>query len=445
MNKKFSLTVLSLCIGLLGFSQEIKFEEYNLDNGLHVILHQDNSAPVVTVGVMYHVGAKDEAKGRSGFAHFFEHLLFEGTENIDRGEWFKIVASHGGRNNANTTQDRTYYYEVFPSNNLKLGLWMEAERMLHPVINQIGVDTQKEVVKEERRMRYDNSPYGKFMMSVNKRIFKKHPYHISTIGTMDDLNSAELPVFREFFKKFYGPNNATLVVTGDFDKAETKSLINDYFASIPRGAKVVHPAIQEAPITEMMVDTVYDNNIQIPLFIYAYRTPGMTERDAYVLDMISTLLTDGKSSRLYKKMVDKEKQALQVLAFNRSMEDYGVYMIGALPMGETSNEEIAASIDEEIDQLQTELISEREYQKLQNIKLNAYVNSNSSMQGIASSLATYHTLYGDANLVNNEIDIYQSITREEIKKVANKYLKDNARLKLYYLPASKKDKAADTQ
>lgn len=188
------------------FAQQVEFTEYDLDNGLHVILHQDNTVPVATVGVMYHVGSKDESKGRTGFAHFFEHLLFEGTENIERGEWFNIVAANGGSNNANTTQDRTYYYETFPSNAIEIGLWMESERMLHPIINQIGVDTQNEVVKEEKRSRIDNAPYGKvaYATGINKHLFKKHPYKNSVIGTMDDLNAAQLDEFIAFFEKFYG-------------------------------------------------------------------------------------------------------------------------------------------------------------------------------------------------------------------------------------------------
>lgn len=444
MIKKISLTVFSLSLAFLGYSQEVQFSEYNLDNGLHVILHKDNSAPVITVGVMYHVGAKDEEKGRSGFAHFFEHLLFEGTENIGRGKWFDIVGANGGSNNANTSQDRTYYYETFPSNNLKLALWMESERMVHPVINQIGVDTQNEVVKEEKRLRIDNSPYGKFNSAVSENIFKKHPYKIPTIGTMEDLDAATLDEFKGFFNQYYGPNNAVLVVSGDFETEQAKKWITDYFASIPKGPEVVHPNITEEPITTMMVDTVYDSNIQIPLVLLAYRTPGMEEHDAYVLDMISTILTNGKSSRMYKKMVDNEKEALQVLAFNRAMEDYGVYIIGALPMGDTPLDQLVSSMDEEVAKLQNELISEREYQKLQNIFLNRYVNSNSTVQGIASSLASYYTMYsGKTDLINKEIGIYQSITREEIKEVANKYLNKNQRLKLYYLPSKKE--ATDNQ
>ena len=205
---------------------------------MHVILHQDNTAPVVTTSVMYHVGAKDETPERTGFAHFFEHLLFEGTENIPRGEWFTVVSSNGGSNNANTTQDRTYYYEVFPSNSVELGLWMESERLLHPIINQIGVDTQNEVVKEEKRLRVDNSPYGKFIENVNKNMFLKHPYKGTTIGKMAHLDDATLEEFQAFNKKYYVPNNAVLVVAGDIDVSSVKKMIQDYFGDIPTGAPV---------------------------------------------------------------------------------------------------------------------------------------------------------------------------------------------------------------
>ena len=234
-------------------AQEVAYEEYALDNGLHVILHQDNGAPVVTTAVMDHIGAKDEEEGRSGFAHFFEHLLFEGTKNIERGKWFDIVSANGGSNNANTTQDRTYYYEVFPSNSLELGLWMESERMLHPIINKIGVDTQNEVVKEEKRQRIDNAPYGKiiYRTGINKHIFKKHPYKNSVIGTMEDLDAAELSEFLDFDNKFYNPNNAVLVVAGDIDITKTKKMIQDYFGPIPNNAeKFIRTKITEDPIAE---------------------------------------------------------------------------------------------------------------------------------------------------------------------------------------------------
>lgn len=427
-------------LGGIANAQKVAFEEYDLANGMHVILHNDSSAPVVITSVMYHVGAKDEQPDRTGFAHFFEHLLFEGTANIKRGEWFKIVTSNGGVNNANTTEDRTYYYEVFPSNNLELGLWMESERLLHPVINQIGVDTQNEVVKEEKRLRYDNSPYGQILPQVKKNMFKNHPYRWTTIGSMDHLDAAKLEEFQAFNKKFYVPNNAVLVVAGDISNiTQTKEWIQKYFGSIPKGAPVTRKTYTEEPITQQINATYEDPNIQKPMLLQAYRTPSMKTRDARVLDMISTILSDGKSSRLYKKMVDDKKIALNIGAFNYSQEDFGTYILYGLPQGDATTKDLTRDIDEEIVKLQTELISENEFQKLQNIYEKNYVESNSSVEGIADNLATYYMLYGDVNLINTEMDIYRSITREEIKAVAKKYLNPNQRLILDYIPA--KDKA----
>lgn len=417
-------------------AQSVSFEEYDLPNGLHVILHQDNTAPVVTTSVMYHVGAKDEQPNRTGFAHFFEHLLFEGTENIENGAWFSIVTENGGTNNANTTDDRTYYYEVFPSNNLELGLWMESERLLHPIIEQDGVDTQNEVVKEEKRLRVDNQPYGKFLENVKKNLFTKHPYRWTTIGEMEHLDSATLDEFLAFNKKFYVPNNAVLVVAGDIDINTTKKMVEDYFGSIPRGADIKRETYMEDPINEPLAAKAYDTNIQIPAVIAAYRTPSFKDRDSRVLDMVSTYLSDGPSSKLYKKLVDNKKMALQTGAFNVSQEDYSMYVLYGLPQGEFQLTDLISEIDDEIVKLQTDLISERDYQKLLNKFENGFVSSNASIEGIANSLARYYMLYGDTSLINNEINIYRSITREEIRDIANKYLKPNQRLVLEYLPKS---------
>jgi len=434
MNKIIlSFILLLITVGVFG-QAKIEYIEYDLKNGMHVILHEDHSAPVVTTAVMYHVGAKDENPERTGFAHFFEHLLFEGTENIARGEWFTIVTSNGGSNNANTTDDRTYYYEVFPSNSVELGLWMESERLMHPIINQIGVDTQNEVVKEEKRLRVDNSPYGKFLESIKLHMFKKHPYKGTTIGKMAHLDAATLEEFKAFNKKYYVPNNAVLVVAGDIDVPAVKKMVEDYFGPIPRGEDIFRSFPQEEPITEPMREKAYDANIQIPAILAAYRTPSFKDRDAYILSMISTYLSDGKTSKLYKKMVDDKKMALQVGAFDYSQEDYGTYIIYGLPQGETELDDLVIEIDEEIVKIQNELISERDFQKIQNKLENSFVNSNSSIQGVANSLARYYMLYGDISLINNEIDIYRSITREEIQQVARKYLNPNQRLILEYLP-----------
>ena len=439
---KNSLMALStmLMLGGVASAQKVAFEEFTLDNGLHVILHNDASAPVIITSVMYHVGSKNENPERTGFAHFFEHLLFEATENIKRGEWFKIVTANGGTNNANTSEDRTYYYEVFPSNNLELGLWIESERMMHPIINQIGVDTQNEVVKEEKRLRVDNQPYGSLIAEVKKNMYVNHPYRWAPIGSMEHLDAATLEEFQAFNKKYYVPNNAVLVVAGDLnDISKTKEWVNKYFGAIPKGKDVLVEKFVEEPITTTLNASYQDPNIQKPMIVATYRTPSMKTRDARVLDMISTVLSEGKSSRLYKKIVDDKKMALQIGAFNYSQEDYGMYILYGMPQGTFTSEDIVKEIDEEVVKLQSELLSDKEMQKLKNIYDNNYVNGNSNVEGIAENLASFYLLYGDINLINTEIEMYRSITAKEIRDVAKKYLNPNQRLILDYVPS--KDKA----
>ena len=432
MIKKFNLLLL-LCASSFMFAQQVEFEEFDLDNGLHVIMHQDNTAPVVITSVMYDVGGKDGPRDRTGFAHFFEHLLFEGSENIGRGEFMKIIPANGGTFNANTSQDRTYYYEIFPSNKLELGLWLESERMLHPVIDKVGVDTQNEVVKEEKRQSYDR-PYGKIIEVIGENLFEGHPYKDTNIGKMEHLDAATLEEFNAYFDKYYGPNNAVLIVAGDIDLDETKKMVTEYFGEVKPRAEVKRNFSSESPITETIEAVAYDPNIQIPAIIAAYRLPGQASRDAYVLDMISSYLSGGKSSILYKKMVDEQKQALAVQAVNIGQVDYNIFALFALPQGEVALETLLAEMDEEIAKMQTELITERDYQKLLNQFENQFVNSNSSVAGIASSLATYYMLYDDVNLINTQLDLYRSITREEIRDVAKKYLSPNQRVEIQYLP-----------
>ncbi len=428
-----------MLLGLLGAfaanGQKVAFTEFDLKNGLHVILHKDNSAPVVVTSVMYHVGSKDERPDRTGFAHFFEHLLFEGTKNIKRGEFMKMVTSKGGQNNANTSQDRTYYYEVFPSNQLETGLWLESERMLHPVINEVGVETQNEVVKEEKRLRVDNAPYGSFIGEIMKRLFTKHSYNWVPIGSMEHLDAATLQEFQDFFKKFYVPSNAVLVVAGDIDIEKTRKLVEDYFGEIPNaGPKPVKNIPQEDPITVAIIDTAYDNNIQIPAIMTAYRTVGMKHKDALALQLVSDVLSQGASSRMYRKMVDEKKNSLQVGSFNYTLEDYGAYITYALPNMGTSLDSLLKDMDEEILKLQKELISEKEFTKIRNQFENNYIGKNAKMQGVAENLASGYTFHGNTNQVNEEMDEVRAITRQDLQNVARKYLNPNQRVILYYLP-----------
>ncbi|WP_018627419.1 M16 family metallopeptidase [Niabella aurantiaca] len=415
-------------------AQKVEFTEYKLSNGLHVILHQDKSAPVVAVSVMYHVGSKNEVKGRTGFAHFFEHLLFEGSPNIKRGEFMKYVSANGGQNNANTSFDRTFYYEVFPSNQLELGLWLESERMLHPIIADSGVNVQREVVKEERRTRYENTPYGGLLAAVAKRLFRNTVYEWMPIGSMEDLNQAKLEEFIAFFKKYYVPNNAALVISGDIDIPKTKSLVQAYFGEVPKGTPVAQPEGAIPPLTTAIIDTAYDANIQIPALLVGYRSVPLKSKEAKTFSLISSILSGGGSSRLLKKMVDEKKEALTIEAFNLALENGGGYIVFALPNGATPLNTLLQDIDSEIKDLQTNLISEKEYQKLINQAEDAFVGQNTTNLGVVNNLADAYTFQGNTNAVNTELDEIRSITREDIREVAKKYLGENQRLVLYYLP-----------
>ncbi|MBK9212652.1 MAG: insulinase family protein [Saprospiraceae bacterium] len=415
----------------------IKFEKYTLPNGLKVILHQDKSTPIVTVSVMYHVGSKNESPDRTGFAHFFEHLLFEGSKNIKRGEFDKYIQNAGGTNNANTTWDRTYYYEVLPSNQLGVGLWLESERMMHAKVEKIGIETQRQVVKEERRQRIDNQPYGTVVEESMKRAFKKHPYQWPVIGSMAHLDAATDDDYVNFYKTYYVPNNAILCVAGDLDIASTKEMIAKYFSTIPRGKNIVKPNIVEPPLGGEVRDTFYDN-IQLPAVIQTYRIPGQGTEDYYAVQMLGMLMSQGGSSRLSKALVDEQQKAVAVGNFPLPMEDpgaalcYGIANMGISPL------DLEKSMDEEIQKVQTQLISDEELQKLKNQIENDFVGQNATMEGVAETLANYEMYFGDANLINTELNRYLKVTKEDIQRVANKYYQKNNRVSLIYLPKSAK-------
>jgi len=427
-----------LLSGFLGIASaqmnKIDFVEYELDNGLHVILHQDASTPIVAVSIMYHVGSKNEKPDKTGFAHFFEHLLFEGSENIERGEYDKYIEKAGGTLNANTSYDRTYYYEILPSNQLELGLWLESERLLHAKVEDKGIETQREVVKEERRQRIDNQPYGTILQETMIRLFKEHPYKWPIIGYMEHLNAAEEADYKNFYKDFYVPNNAVLSIAGDLDIEQTKEWIEKYYGSIPRGTKEIYrPNVVEPPMTGEIRDTIFDN-IQLPAIIQAYRIPAQGTEEFYAVDMLSTLLSRGGSSRLQKAIVEDQQKAIQVGSFPLALEDYSVSLAFAFCNMGIDPSEVEKSIDAEVDRVKNELISDEEFQKLRNQIENDFVSSNSRVAGIAESLANYHMYFGDANLINTEIDRYLAVTKEDIRDAAKKYLKSDKRVVLYYLP-----------
>ena len=486
MNKYFLTGMMSiLMLGVFGQTQKIEFEEFTLDNGLHVILHEDKTTPIVAVTILYHVGSKNEQADRTGFAHFFEHLLFEGSQNIERGEFDEYVESNGGTLNANTSQDRTFYYEIFTSNNLELGLWLESERLLHAKVENIGIETQREVVKEEKRQRVDNQPYGTFMEEAFKRLYKKHPYNWVPIGSMEHLDAAQEEDYVNFYQTFYVPSNATLSIAGDIDIKEAKELINKYFASIPKGQAInlyrdfvmmddvafeskhqlsksifnkdnffattskegkaaikkyentptviPRPKVKEPALEKETVDVIYDN-IQLPGVFIAYHSPAQNTKDAYAMQMLNAVLSGGTSSRMNKNIVEKKELAVAAFSFNFPLEDPGMALVAAIASKDVSVEELQNALDEEVERVKTELVTEDEFQKVKNQFENNFYSSNSSVAGIAESLANNHVYYGNANLINDELKMYENITREDLMAVAQKYLKKDARVILHYLP-----------
>ncbi len=433
--KKVIALAAMFCISSIALAQsKIDFTEFDLPNGLHVILHQDNSTPIVAVTTSYHVGSKNESPNRTGFAHFFEHLMFEGSENIPRGQFDKIAMNAGGQINANTGWDRTFYYILVPSNQLELGLWMESERLLHLRIDSTGVETQRRVVKEERKQSYDNRPYGSLIEKTFNTAYTVHPYRWTPIGSAQYIDEATLEEFIEFHSIFYVPNNAVLSIAGDIDPVKTKELVTKYYGDIPKGTKEIYrPSIVEPKQTAEVRDTVFDN-IQLPAVVQAYHMPAMGTPDYYALSMLTTLLSDGESSRLNKSIVDKQQKALFVGSFPIPLEEPGLFLVfGIVNMG-IDPADLETAVDAEIKRAQTEELTDREFEKLQNKIENDFVSRNSTMAGIAESLSDYRLYFGDANLINTEIDKYMRVTKADIMRVANQYLTRENRVVLYYLP-----------
>lgn len=485
--KFLSLTVIftAITFGLIAQKNKIEYIEYDLDNGMHVILHQNDATPIVAVSIMYHVGSKNEETNRTGFAHFFEHLMFEGTQNIDRGEYSSYVEKNGGGLNAYTSQDKTYYYELLPSNNLELGLWLESERLLHAKVDEVGIETQREVVKEEKRQRIDNQPYGTFMEEAFKRLFTKHPYNWVPIGSMEDLDAAQEEDYVNFYKTFYVPANATLSIAGDIDIEQTKAFINKYFATIPKGQAInlyrdylnldeasfqktygksksifnkddffkttsaegkaliaeyakketviPRPNELDAPLTRESIDTIYDN-IQLPAVFISYRSPEQNSKDAYAMKMLNTILSGGTSSRMNKQIVEDKELAVAAFSFSFPLEDPGMSLFAGIASKDVDPKELQDAIDAEIEKAQTELVSEEEFQKVKNQFENDFYSSNSSVAGIAESLANNYVFFNNTNLINEELNLYEDITREDLREVAKKYFPKNQRVILYYLP-----------
>lgn len=414
-------------------SVKIDFKEFDLENGLHVILHKDNTNPIVSVDIWYHVGAKDEDSGRTGFAHLFEHMMFQGSENVGKTKHFDYIQNAGGTLNGTTNQDRTNYFETAPSNQLELLLWLESDRMATLKVNQENFDNQREVVKEEKRQRYDNVPYGSRWGELMKRAFKGQTYEWVPIGSMDDLNSADLTYAQNFYKKYYSPDNAVIVVSGDIEYQNAENLVKKYFSGIkPAGTtkkKYTGIIFNQGEVK----DTIYDN-VQLPAVYIGYKIPGTISPEIYALELVSMILGDGKSSRLYRNLVYEKKLAKSAGCFIWDNEIGGMLIISSTGFKNTSGNELEQAITETVSGLLNDPPTDKELEKVKNAIENDYVNNMQTVMGKADALANYWTYFKNTELINTAINEYLKITKEEILSAVKKYIVSDNRVVLNYFP-----------
>ncbi|MEO6786500.1 MAG: pitrilysin family protein [Chthoniobacteraceae bacterium] len=419
----------------------LAFTEYDLPNGLHVILSENHSAPVVASYVLYHVGSKNERPDRTGFAHFFEHLMFEGSENIKRGTIDKLVSGAGGNLNASTGFDKTDYFLNLPSNQLKLALWIESERMMHNRIDETGVETQRKVVKEERSMRYDNQPYGSLFEKLVGFALAGTPYAWTPIGSVQYIDQAKIDEFRDFWKMYYVPNNATLAIAGDISIPETKKLVEEYFGPIPRGAEPPRPklTLTESPGPHLLV--VKEDKTPLNATLQAWHACSERDPDSYPLDLLSNILAGGRSSRLYRRLVDKEQVALNVEAFPELFELTGIVGVFATGIAGVPLEKLDALIGEEVAKVRADGVTGEEFQKAMNQKEAEIANENGTMLARAKNLANAHVFEGGTDEVNKQLGHYLAVKREDLQRVAKKYLQPDKVYVLHY-PAAEQGKAS---
>ncbi len=413
----------------------LKYEKFKLSNGLSVVLHQNRNIPVAAVNIWYKTGSANEKKGKTGFAHLFEHMMFQGSQNVPKEMHFRYIQEAGGTLNGSTGLDRTNYYETLPSNYLELALWLEADRMgfLLPALTQEKLDNQKDVVMNERRQRYENQPYGLAWEKLFSSLFpEKHPYSWPTIGWMKDIEKFELDDVRNFFKTYYAPNNASLVIAGDFDIENAVSLVNKYFGDIPGNVEI--PAIKhENPHLKETIKIVAEDNIQLPRIYMAWHSDSLYGKDDAAMDILSEILTGSKNSRLHKLLMFDKQIAQDVSAFQYSAKLNGSFIITATAKPGVMPEELKSNILSVIEDICRSGVKENELQRGKNGIKSAFIYSLQNIDRLANQINYYSTYLDEPNYFEKDIERYNSLTVEDIKNAAEKYLSKNY-VELYYLP-----------
>jgi zinc protease len=447
MKRKFFLVVLTICLGFgLASAQPIaiNYERFTLSNGLDVVLHEDHSIPSVAVNVWYHVGSGSEKPGRTGFAHLFEHIMFEGSGNVPEGKFDEWLEAAGGNNNGSTTPDRTNYFEEAPSNALELMLFLEADRMGHllDAMTPGKVDGQRDVVKNERRQSYENRPYGMSSLLIDENLYPaNHPYHWPTIGSMEDLSAASYQDVVDFFKTYYIPNNASLVIAGDIDPVKTKELVIKWFDKIPAG-NAVPPVI--SPVAAYLTEqkrVIMEDKVQLPRLYMNWHTPAIFTPGDAEMDVLANVLAGGKNSRLYKKLVYDLQIAQDVSAFQSSGMLGSSFQITATARSGHTLSELEQIIWQELNRVKNETPSAREVQRAINQYEASFLDRLEYIAGKADQLNGYLTRTGNPDYFNEDLGRYKSLAPDDIRSAAQSYLKENAMVVLSVVPEGKRDLA----
>jgi zinc protease len=437
---KLMLTLLICALAILDAQAQaarkvqVNFKETTLKNGLRVITVEDHSAPVIALSVTYNVGSRNERQGRTGFAHLFEHMMFKGSENVGSGEHFVLVFNNGGSMNGTTNEDRTNYFEVLPANQLDLALFLEADRMRSLAITKENLDNQRNAVQEERRLGLDNQPYGKSLELLQSTIYDNFAYKHSVIGSMEDLNAATVEDVSQFFKMYYAPNNAVVVLVGDFNTNDALVRLRKNFESIPRQDNP--PAVdmtepEQKAERRATVDDVLARAVRVDIAFKA--VPGNTA-DFYALQVLSAGLQSGQSSRLYQKLVKEKELVTAVSGFIDEKRGPGAFYTSATVRQGMKPEDVEAVIYEEIERLKKEPIADWELQKAKNSTRRIFINGLQSSILRAITIGQYATYYGDPNLINTRLDKVAAVTKEDVQRVANKYLRDTNRTVIITMP-----------
>lgn len=425
----------------------IPIETLTLDNGLRVVLSEDRTAPIVAVNLWYHVGSGNERRGRTGFAHLFEHMLFQGSEHVAANEHFELIARAGGTLNGSTWLDRTNYYETVPSNQLALALWLEADRMgaLLPGMTQEKLDTQRDVVKNERRWTVDNQPYGSWWEKLPALAYPPdHPFHHSLIGSFEDLDAASLSDVSEFFATYYTPDNAVLSLAGDFDRADAVSLINQFFGAIPRGAG--KPPLDETalpPVFGAALREVVPDNVALPRLYLAFRSPPFGSPEHYTASVCATILGTRKTSRLQRALIREKRIAAEASAFTFDLaKGADLLVLDVLALPGVSADALESAVIEEVDRIHRDGVTDEEVARAIALIETGWTLSMESAADLADKLSMFATYFDDPALVNEQPDRYRAVTSESVSRFARERLGDDNRATLLYVQAEGPAQAA---